>query len=57
MEPRKLTELTAAMMIANMTPERWINPPRWTAANDTRKPTSGKDRSKIKAARKQRNRK
>lgn len=28
--------------------------PRWTAACDTRKPTSGKDRSKIKAARKQR---
>lgn len=29
-------------------------PPRWTAANDTRKPPSGKDRSKVKAARKQR---
>jgi hypothetical protein len=60
MELRKLTVLTAEMMIANMTPEqpeRWINPRRWTAANDTRKPPSGKDRSKVKAARKQRHRK
>ena len=29
----------------------------WTAANDTKRPPSGKDRSKVKAARKQRNKK
>lgn len=34
-----------------------VNPPSWTAANDTRKPPSGKDRSKVKAARKQRHHK
>ena len=31
--------------------------PRWTADNDTKRPPSGKDRSKVKAARKQRNKK
>jgi hypothetical protein len=56
MEPRKLTELlTAAMMLANATPERWIAPRPWQAANDAKRPTSGKDRSKVKSARKQRN--
>lgn len=30
---------------------------RWTATEDTRKQPSGKDRSKVKAARKQRNKK
>jgi hypothetical protein len=54
MEPRKLTELTAAMMLANATPERWIAPRPWQAANDAKRPTSRKDRSKVKAARKQR---
>lgn len=34
-----------------------VNQPRWTAANDTRKPPSGKDRSKTKVARKQRTKK
>ncbi len=51
------------MAIARMIVEQSLfSPPpqpvyRWTAANDTRKPPSGKDRSKVKAARKQRNKK
>ena len=52
MEPRKLAELTAAMIVANMTPEAMV-PRHWQAANNAKRPTSGKDRTKIKAARKQ----
>ena len=52
-----------AMAIARMIVEQSLfSPPpqpvyRWTAANDTKRPPSGKDRSKVKAARKQRNKK
>lgn len=47
-----------AMAIARMiVTQSLFSPPRWTAANDARKPPSGKDRSKVKAARKQRNKK
>ena len=52
-----------AMAIARMIVGKSLfSPPsqsvyRWAAANDTHKPPSGKDRSKVKAARKQRNKK
>lgn len=58
MEARKLTALTASMMLANMTAEQ-VAPRRWEASNNSTKPQrkAKKDRSKIKAARKQRSRK
>ena len=49
------------MAIARMIIEKSLfspsPPPRWTATNNAHKPPSGKDRSKVKAARKQRNKK
>ena len=50
MMPRKLTELTAAMILANMTAE-FPQRSHWAKSPEPAKPT--KDRSKIKAARKQ----
>lgn len=47
-------QLAALMTISHMVADRDLAPPRWSAANDTKRPPSGKDRSKIKAARKQR---
>lgn len=51
------TAMAIARMIVTQSLFSPPPPPRWTAANDTRKPPSGKDRSKAKAARKQRNKK
>ena len=48
MMPRKLTALTAAMILANMVPER-------NADHATKIKSPSKNRSKVKAARKQRN--
>lgn len=49
----------SVMAIARMIVSQALMAPprRWTAASDTKRPPSGKDRSKIKAARKQRNKK
>lgn len=50
MERRKLIAMNLALMMAYIRPPNW-----WEAANDQRKPKPkpGKDRTKIKAARKQ----
>ena len=59
METRKIIALTAAMTLANMTPEKSISR-QWEAANNAGKPPrkAKTDRAKAKAARKQnRNRK
>jgi hypothetical protein len=50
---------SAALLVAQMGGNIPVHigpssPPRWSAANDTRKPPSGKNRAKVKAARKQR---
>jgi len=50
-------QFTALVALSHMVAGRDLAPPRWTAANDTKRPPSGKDRSKVKAARKQRNKK
>jgi hypothetical protein len=56
MEPRKLAPLTAAMLLVGMTDVR-VLPRPWEAANNLTKPkTKSKNRDKVKAARKQRNR-
>lgn len=44
-----LALMATARMIVSAIPQ----PRRWSAANDTKRPTSGKNRDKIKAARKQ----
>lgn len=51
MIPIKIAPLIAALMMPSPSSTQW------TAANGTKRPPSGKDRSKIKAARKQRNKK
>jgi hypothetical protein len=54
---RTAGQLAALMALSNMVADRDLAPQRWAAANDAKSPPSGKDRSKVKAARKQRNRK
>ena len=59
MDTRKILALTAAMTLANMTPEQSVSR-QWAAANNASKPPrkAKTDRAKTKAARKQnRNRK
>jgi hypothetical protein len=50
---RTAGQLAAIMALSHMVADRDLAPQRWTAANDAKRPPSGKDRSKIKAARKQ----
>ena len=53
MSLRAAGQLAALMALSHMVADRDLAPPRWTAANDAKRPPSGKDRSKIKEARKQ----